>query len=165
MKEISHVGKEMLAFQERLAKEFGYKPIGFNFFVGDVRQKYFEALPEWCDVSGNGNMPLLSLAGTRISTGYTRIVIGDYGAFVEISPDQIYRENIHCKPGQEYRIADERYSKNTKYHWLTAKDNSDCKIYFQQKTVDYADYLPGMYYISPYEVLPEGGYDGEIYSI
>lgn len=83
-----------------------------------------------------------------------RIVIGDYGAFVEISPERILRNNLHCKEGQEYRFTDERYAKNVKYLWLTAADRSDCKIYLQKKRVDYADYVPGMYYISPYEVVP-----------
>lgn len=152
MKEISQIGKQMLKYQEDLAKEYGYKPIGINLFTGDVRQKYLDALPAWCEQNGNANAQLFTLDGTHIATGYTRIVIGDYGAFVECSPEQMQLDNVHCKPGQEYRIIDERYSKNTKYHWLTAKDNSDCKIYFQQKEVSYADYLPGMYYISPYEI-------------
>ena len=60
------------------------------------------------------------------------------------------------KPGQEYRIDDERYSKNVKYHWLTINDNSDVKIYHQMRTVAYADYLPDKYYVSVHEVLVGG---------
>lgn len=152
MKEISDIGKQMLAFQEQLAKEYGYKPIEINIFTGDVRQKYLDALPDWCKINGDACAPLYTLDGTIIATGYKRIVIGDYGAFIECTPEQMHRYNLRCKPGQEYRIYDERYSRNAKYHWLTAKDYSDCKIYLQQKTVTYADYVPGMYYISPYEV-------------
>lgn len=47
------IGKEMLAFQERLAKERGYQPIGINLFLGDVREKYRNALPEWCNLNGD----------------------------------------------------------------------------------------------------------------
>ena len=149
---ISDIGKEMLAFQERLAEENHYNPITqISFEYGDVREKDRNALPEWCDIGGNFVKPLYSLEGTKIATGYTRIVIGDYGAFVEISPDQIVQENLVVKKGQEFRLSDSQYKDRVKYHWLTSRDDSDCKIYFQQKTVEYADYLPGMYYISPYE--------------
>ena len=153
VKQMSELGRVMLAFQETLAAEYGYEPIGLNLFLGDVREKYRAALPEWCNMDGNDAMPLFSLDGTQLCIGYDRIVIGDYGAFVEISPDHILQNSLHCKVGQEYRFTDERYAKNVKYLWLTAADHSDCKIYLQKKRVDYADYVPGMYYISPYEVV------------
>ena len=154
MRQISKLGREMLAFQDGLAAEYEYKPIGFNLFLGDVREKYKSALPEWCNMTGDEAIPLFSLDGMQLCRGYDRIVIGDYGAFVEIAPERILRNNLHCKEGQEYRFTDERYAKNVKYLWLTAEDSSGCKIYLQKKPVDYADYVPGMYYISPYEVVP-----------
>ena len=152
MKQLSSVGKEMLEFQSKLADERKYAPIEFDLFLGDVREKYRKALPEWCNLNGDSQTSLFTLDDTLISTGYERIVIGDYGAFVEISPTSIRQEAVRCKEGQEYRYSSERFSKNVKFLWLTAKDKSDCKIYLQRKRVCYADYLPGMYYISPYEV-------------
>lgn len=154
MREISPIGKEMLMFQENLAKEHKYKPVPYDLFIGDVREKYLNALPKWCNLDGD-NVTLFSLDGTQLCTGYKRIVIGDYGAFIEISPEQILDSNLCCKRGQEYRYNDERFAKHVKYLWLTTKDASDCKIYHQKKTVDYADYQPNMYYISPYEVYPD----------
>ena len=152
MKPMSKTGKEMIAFQKELADEFGYEPIEPNFFLGDVRQKYKDALPQWCNVDGDLASPLFTLDGTLLCQGYNRIVIGDYGAFVEIAPEQIRKEVLRCKPGQEFRYLDERFAENVKYIWLTAKDRSSCKIYLQKKKVSYADYVPGMYYISVYEV-------------
>lgn len=153
---ISKVGKEMLAFQARLAEEHHYKPLPqMSLFNGDVREKYRNALPEWCNLNGDPSAALKTLGGTLLSVGYERIVIGDYGAFVEISPTSICEEALCCKQGQEYRYTDERFAEKVKYLWLTAKDQSDCKIYLQKKTVTYADYVPGMYYISPYEVVKE----------
>lgn len=152
MRQISDIGKQMLRFQSNLAAEHHYKPIEPNLFLGDVRQTYLQNLPAWCSLTDSPQTPLYSLDGTKLCTGYTRIVIGDYGAFVEISPDQICQQTIHCKPGQEFRANDPRFSENVKYLWMTAKDHSDCKIYLQKKSVNYADYIPGMYYISPYEV-------------
>jgi len=151
MKQISDQGRRILAFQAKLASIYGYAPIEPNLFFGDVRRKYKDALPAWCATAGT-SVPLYTLDGTRICEGYKRIVIGDYGAFVEIAPEQICKEVLHCKPGQEYRYENARYATHAKYLWLTAKDHSDCKIYLQKKRVAYADYMPGMYYISPYEV-------------
>ena len=145
MKPMSEIGKEMLAFQERLAREYHYEPIEPNLFLGDVRKKYLGALPGWCKVDGDPDAMLYSLDGTLLSKRYIRVVIGDYGAFLECTPEQVCKENIQYKPWQEYRYQDERFSKNVKYFWLTAKDRSDCKIYFQKKAVDYADYMPGFF--------------------
>lgn len=114
-----------------------------------------DALPEGFDVDGDKNCNIYSKGGTLIATGYNRVVIGDYGAFVEFDKTQVIKQNIKVKVGQEYRYNDKQYSENVKYLWLTAKDNSDCKIYFQKKTVNYADYKEGMFYISPYEVKIE----------
>lgn len=44
------------------------------------------------------------------------------------------------------------YSERVKYQWFTARDRSDCKLYFQQKGVTYADYKPNKWYISPFEI-------------
>lgn len=155
MRELSAIGKEILAFQERLAAEHNYKPVEVDLFIGDVREKYRSALPAWCSIDGDNAAQLRSLDGTLICEGYERIVIGDYGAFVEISPARVCKDNLCCKRGQEYRMSDERFAANVKYLWLTTKDRSDCKIYLQKKIVSYADYQPGMYYISPYEVFKE----------
>ena len=155
-REISETGKQMLAFQTQMAEKYQYKPIPIDLFIGDIREKYRETLPEWCsNILDTDNCPLFTSEGTKIVNGFKRIVIGDYGAFVEIDKSQINKSAIKVKEGQEYRYTDDRFSKHVKYLWLTAKDTSDCKIYFQKKTVDYADYLPGMYYISPFEVFPE----------
>ena len=152
-RQISKAGKEMLRFQEALAKEYKYKPVPLSLFREDVRDKYQENLPLWCLDKSNYNASLYSADGTLICNGFDRIVIGDYGAFIEIPPEKICQESIICKKGQEYRIEDERYANNVKYLWLTTNDSSNCKIYLQKKTVDYADYRPDMYYISPYEVF------------
>lgn len=154
MRQLSDIGKEMLRFQAKLATERHYEPIEIDLFLGDVREKYRQALPAWCTRPNPQNIALYTLDDTLLCSGYTRIVIGDYGAFIEISPSQINADAIKCKPGQEFRERDPRFSENVKYLWLTSKDQSNCKIYLQRKPVAYADYIPGMYYISPYEVYP-----------
>lgn len=145
---------EILSIQKNLADTYKYKPLPPLISI-QQRQEYLDALPQEFDVNGNKNCNIYSKSGTLIATGYNRVVIGDYGAFVEFDKTQVVSQNIKVKAGQEYRYNDEQYSKNVKYFWLTAKDNSDCKIYFQKKTVDYADYKVEMFYISPYEVKTE----------
>ena len=152
---ISTLGKEMLAFQEELAKAYNYKPIQFNIFLGDVREKFRKALPTWCKLDGDPLCALFSETGTQIATGYSRIVIGDYGAYVEISPEQILQDKLRLAPGEEYRVYNERYSAHVKYHWYTTIVSQQIKLYYQQKTVANADYISGMWYVSVYEILPE----------
>lgn len=155
MPTISQIGLEMLRYQEQLAKDYHYKPIEPNLFTGDVRSRYKETLPDWCSLCGNQAQTLITTQSTPIATGYTRIVIGDYGAFVEIDREHILRKKLMIQPGQEFRMSDNQFVGRVKYFWLTARDCSHCKIYEQQRTVDYADYKPGMFYISPFEVFPQ----------
>lgn len=84
--EISETGIRMLKYQEQLADEYKYKPIPRTFFT-DVRVEFKKALPEWCNMSGD-TTKLETRNGTVIANGYNRIVIGDYGAFVEFSRAQ-----------------------------------------------------------------------------
>lgn len=83
-------------------------------------------------------------SGLLLATGYQRIVIGDYGAYIEIS--QIVKDNLQVKPGQEFRLNPDT---NAKYIWYEPVDGSDVKVYFQIGTVKYADYKKGMYYVDP----------------
>lgn len=149
---ISETGARMLKFQEQLADEYKYKPIPRTFFK-DVRAEFEETLPEWCNMSGD-TTKLETRSGTVIASGYNRIVIGDYGAFVEFSRAQANARHLKIKEGQSYRIEDQRYAEHVKYLWLTADDDSDVKVYDQKRSVEYADYKPGMLYVSVYEVFP-----------
>lgn len=87
--------------------------------------------------------------GLLLAISYQRVVVGDYGAYLEISPEQIIKNNIRIKPGQEFRL---NPNSHAKYEWHEPIDGSDVKIYFQLGTVKYADYKCGMYYVSPREV-------------
>lgn len=95
---------------------------------------------------------IFTLEGTLVAKGYERVVVGDYGAYLEIPTEFMVRENIKIKKGEEYRIKDPKFNQKVKYFWLTSKDKSDIKIYFQQKEVKYADYKSGFCYISPKEI-------------
>ena len=123
-----------------LATRYKYRKLNKK-LSSEVRQKYLDNIPLELNIEGDINFKIYTLSNILISNGYNRIVIGDYGAFIEFDKSQIVRENIKIKQGQEYRINDPKYSDNVKYFWLTAKDDSDIKIYYQKKTVTYADLI------------------------
>ena len=144
-----------LRIEEKLAKKYKYKPLPAD-LSEKYRQFFTENIPPHLDISHvcipGARSPLFNICGSMVCTNYDRIVVGDYGAFVEFSP-HYEGTNFVIAPGQEYRVNDERYSKNVKYIWLTINDGSGIKIYKQKKRVSYADYLPEKYYVSVHEVF------------
>jgi hypothetical protein len=109
-----------------------------------LKQIYSDSLS--LDQVGNIYTNFFTPCGTEIARGYNRVVIGDYGAYIEFFPEQINVDAIENKfPGEP--------SRPVKYIWMQSKDESKVKVYFQKDTVAYADYKPNMYYISPKELL------------
>ena len=135
-----------LKIESQLAKKYSYKPLPSD-LSDKYRRFYTENIPDFLNIDGGGK--LFTKNGTVICDKYERIVIGDYGAFVEYSTPS---SDYIIEPGQEYRVNDDRYAKNVKYVWLTVDDGSNIKIYHQKRGVTYADYKPNMYYVSVHEV-------------
>ena len=135
-----------LKIESLLAEKYKYKPLPGE-LSGKYRNYFAENTPQFLCFEGGG--ALYTCFGTQICNSYQRVVVGDYGAFVEFAEPAC---DFMIAPGQEYRVNDERYSKNVKYIWLTVADGSGIKIYYQKKGVSYADYKPGMYYVSVHEV-------------
>ena len=142
-----------LMIEAALARKYKYKPLLPELSI-QYRKLFFGNIPCFLDVQGSPYTQLYTSCNTLICNGYDRVVVGDYGAFLELSEEQICA-NLIIKKGQEYRVNDEKYKNNVKYVWLTVDDGSDVKIYLQKKGVAYADYQPGKYYISVHEVFHE----------
>lgn len=135
-----------LKIETKLAKKYRYSPLPKD-LSEKYREFFTENIPSFLSLEGGGQ--LFTNNGTMLCDRYNRIVVGDYGAFVEfIKPASTFV----IAPGQEYRVNDKRYSKNVKYIWLTIDDGSNIKIYHQKKKVLYADYIRGAYYVSVHEV-------------
>lgn len=139
-----------LRIEALLADKYGYLPLPPD-LSEKYRQFFKDNTPEFLRFEGDSK-GLCTKSGSLICNQYDRIVVGDYGAFIEFSEENIGNEFI-IQPGQEYRVNDKKYSKNVKYIWLTIDDNSQVKIYKQKRKVRYADYLPKKYYVSVHEVL------------
>lgn len=91
-----------------------------------------------------------TLNGRLFANDYSRVVIGAQGPYIEF--DQAHLVNpLECEPGEEYR-GKGRY-KYCKYSWLRPIGDSSVKVYHQLRTVNYADYKVGMYYVSPTQLL------------
>lgn len=88
---------------------------------------------------------LFSHSGLLIAVGHNRVVIGDRGPYVELFPSNIMLHNLYIPVEFQYRLTDKRVY----YVEYRSKCNSFLKVYFQKRTVKYADYQIDMYYISP----------------
>ena len=141
----------MKLLSNELSKKYNYKKLSQK-LSNVARSIYAETLPAFL-LSMDNNNPLYTINGSLICNGYDRIVIGDYGAYIEFSSEQANKNLFTVAAGQEYRIDNLRYA-NVKYAWLTINDDSQIKIYYQKNTVSYADYKPQKYYVNVYEVYP-----------
>lgn len=141
------IARKVNDFIDRLVQEYKYKPLPPD--KSQLARKWYKKHLPYYESLIIKDVPLHTRLDTQIAEYGDRIVIGDYGAFIEFSTPIL--ENICIPKKQEYRQS-ERFISNVKYLWYTAKDDSGCKIYYQLKTVPYADYIVGKYYVSPYEV-------------
>lgn len=140
----------MKLLSDELSKKYNYKKLSQK-LSNAACSIYAETLPAFL-LSMDNNNPLYTSSGFLICSSFDRIVIGDYGAYIEFSSEQANKDLFIIAPGQEYRL-EPRYN-NVKYIWLTINDDSQIKIYYQKNTVSYADYKPQKYYVSVYEVYP-----------
>lgn len=93
---------------------------------------------------------LYFLDGVKFSNDFERVVHGGRGDYVELTKEQICVDLV-SKFGQELpkMISNEQFY----YYWLVSPNRTE-KVYWQVKTVGYADYKPGYYYISPKLLKP-----------
>lgn len=96
-------------------------------------------------VEGNTKMRFDTASGLHIATGYQWVVIGVRWPYVEFSHQQIIKDNLYM-PEQRHVYFTE---------WRT-NDESNTMVYDQKRTVKYADYVKGLYYISPSDLYVAG---------
>lgn len=86
-----------------------------------------------------------SRTSVHLATGYKRIVIGDRGPYVEFEARHLLLD----------RFRDVDLTHHYYYEMRSVHDN--VKLYHQINGVDYADYVPGLYYISPFDLCTVDG--------
>ena len=93
-------------------------------------------------------------SGTVIAKGYVRVVIGDRGPYVEFADDHVVQGALEVPTDQLWRM-DKNWSFKCFYQEHRSKDDYKVKVYHQRRTVDYADYRIGMWYISPFDLTTD----------
>jgi hypothetical protein len=106
-------------------------------------------------IEGNDHTRFETSTGLHVATGYTRIVIGGRGPYIEFLPGQLIWENLHIPEEQKHRKGHSWEDQTNRVEWRT-KDASRVKVYEQNRRVAYADYRIGLLYISPFDLVVEG---------
>jgi hypothetical protein len=135
--------EEVHAFIDELVSQYKYKPLPKR-LSHEVRE-YYES-----HLNGFDEKRIPTINGIQICSSYDRIVIGDYGAYLEF-PFGSELVKFSIKKGQEWRFDDSyimSHQLSIKYLWL---DYYGVKVYLQTATVKYADYKPDFYYISVHD--------------
>jgi hypothetical protein len=111
-----------------------------------MKRKSLLQIPE----SGS-DLKLYTSSGTLISNGYERVVIGGRGPYIEFTDKQIELNSFVIPKNQLYRLTDLRIY----YIEFRSNDESNVKLYYQLKTVAYADYKIGYFYIDPHDLYTD----------
>lgn len=131
---------------EALAQRYKYRPLPKK-IRSETHQLYKQHL--------NGfkqNRPL-SISGQTMAVSFNRVVTGDYGAYVEIDPKDLH-VTLKVEKGQGWRLNEQYLNErglSIKYHWYHFLGR---KVYWQLAPVKYADYRPGMIYVSVLDFDP-----------
>jgi len=141
--------KILLKVNDRVSKgsyqAFGKKP-------GDRLKAIYRACVARMRLPRSGR-PLHLMDGTPLARTYTRVVYGHYGPYVEIPRDAMVAA-LKVPKSQRWRLSkkvQERTFMPLKYTWheIELRHGTKAKVYFQLRTVKYADYKVGFYYIHP----------------
>lgn len=95
-------------------------------------------------LTGDETTTMTSRSGVMLVQGYNRVVIGGRGPYVELSLRHLLMDKFNKAdvPHRHY------------VEWRSHRDG--VKLYEQFQTVDYADYKPGLFYISPFDLMVGG---------
>lgn len=133
----------ILSERQKRTSDRYYAPLGKR--QSELVRAYYREQLQFAE----GGHPLLVLrnrCGTIIGCGYERVVVGDYGAFIEMTPTQAAIRNFRpLHAGNP--------TGGNKYTWLLSNDDAETKVYYQKGTVKYADYKLDMYYVAPEDIV------------
>jgi len=107
-------------------------------------------LPDRPDVE-KPDVRFFSYSGSLLAAGYNRIVHGGRGPYVEFVDRQICHANLVVPPAESWRLGSSRCY----YDEYRSNDKSYVKVYHQKKCVNYADYIVGMWYMSPFDLVTD----------
>jgi len=80
------------------------------------------------------------------ATDFNRIVHGERGSYFEFETEHLIKDAVFIPEDQEWRVTPKWHKKVFFYEYRTKVGN--LKLYYQRKTVTYADYIVGKWYVS-----------------
>jgi hypothetical protein len=104
-------------------------------------KKYNELLNIKID---GAKIPLFTSLHNTIARSYQRVVIGQRGPYIEFSKNDILEKELYIPKSQLYRLSDPKV-----YYIEFRTIDNDVKVYYQMRSVAYADYRIEYFYISP----------------
>ncbi len=102
------------------------------------------------EYTGEPEVYIYTREGTLVAFNFNRVVLGDRGAYVEFLAEQIHHDALRIPDDALWRLYGER---GFNAYYVEYRTTDNIKVYAQKKRVDYADYIPGRYYISPVSLL------------
>ena len=109
------------------------------------------------DING-GNRTLYTKNGRPIAHGFTRVVIGQRGAYVEFEDGHLDLHRLVIPLDQMWRIQDKNWK--DKVYFVEYRTEDHTMVYLQKRPVKYADYRISKWYISVWDLfIPEGKED------
>jgi hypothetical protein len=94
-------------------------------------------------------MEFLTESGLIVATDYVRLVQGGRGDYIEFAPEHMCMANLIVPEDQQYRLLPQ-WKDRVYYFEFRTEDECNLKVYYQRRTVEYADYKIGMFYIAPH---------------
>jgi len=107
-------------------------------------------LPLTCQAA-HRHIPFRTETGLLVARGYVRVVIGRRGPYIEFQPEQVDHTAIYMPDTCKWRLT----SKMIYYREWHSADRAHIKFYEQVHPVAYADYQPGLWYASPFDLTTE----------
>ena len=112
--------------------------------------KYKEMLT--IPLEDGSSIPLCVNVPIVISNGYNRVVIGQRGPYIEFNKNDIFEKELYIPKSQLYRLSDPKV-----YYIEFRTIEGEAKVYYQMRSVAYADYKIGYFYISPSDLYKVDG--------
>ena len=104
-------------------------------------------------LDGDDEIKFKTRSGLCLAIGFSRVVIGGRGPYIEFEDSHMQMDNIYVPLDQYYRLKNDFLY----YDEWRSLCNEDVKIYHQKNTVSYADYRINMWYVSPDLLIMEDG--------
>ena len=96
-------------------------------------------------LDGSPDIKFYTKQGLLLAHGFTRVVLGGRGPYIEFESCQVIHDNIHIPKHALHKLENSL----SYYHEYRSNDKCFVKLYDQKMEVSYADYKVGMWYISP----------------